>query len=293
MRGCPESPSATQSLLERIAFIQHTHYGGFWDFTSSNNPTDTAYTNQPLAVHTDTSYFSQPCGLQMFHLLSHTDGTGGESLFVDGFAAAAYLRDTKPPLYNFLNRLKILYHASGNPEIGVIDNSANNTSGSLVLSNGTSHAPAYRSDVKTGRKAEVINQRKVPTQIRWNNDDRDVQSWRSLNAIERWYQAAREWTRILRMKEFEMRVQLKPGQPVIFDNWRYLHGRTGFTGNRRVCGGYSKLLPSSSHSTFRQCMPKNFPQFYLQRAVSVIIDLTTPANQHKTQKILSCPIVKN
>ena len=27
VEGCPITPSATQALLERIAFIRHTHYG--------------------------------------------------------------------------------------------------------------------------------------------------------------------------------------------------------------------------------------------------------------------------
>ena len=35
-----------------------------------------------------------------------------------------------------------------------------------------------------------------------------------------------------------MTVPLKPGRPVIFDNWRVLHGRKAFEGRRRVCGGY-------------------------------------------------------
>jgi trimethyllysine dioxygenase len=26
----------------------------------------------------------------------------------------------------------------------------------------------------------------------------------------------------------------------VFDNWRVLHGRSAFTGNRRMCGGYSE-----------------------------------------------------
>lgn len=39
-------------------------------------------------------------------------------------------------------------------------------------------------------------------------------------------------------KEFELEVKLEPGTPVIFDNWRTLHGRKAFEGKRRVCGGY-------------------------------------------------------
>ena len=56
--------------------------------------------------------------------------------------------------------------------------------------------------------------------------------------MELWYAAAKKWTEILQAPEFESRVQLEPGKPLIFDNWRMLHGRTAFTGKRRVCGGY-------------------------------------------------------
>jgi len=246
--SCPPAPSATQSLLERIAFVQHTHYGGFWDFTSSSNPTDTAYTNQPLAVHTDTTYLTTNCGLQMFHLLSHDEGTGGESVFVDGYAAAAYLRGRKPSLFNCLNRQKILCHASGNTEVGELENSAITSKGSAVLCGGKSRNIDVFEKMVSRRMAKVSDSKPVPVQVRWNNDDRDAQTWPSLNAIERWYKAAREWTKILKMKQFEIKIQLKPGQPIIFDNWRYLHGRTGFTGKRRICGGYSKCHTPDSFS---------------------------------------------
>jgi trimethyllysine dioxygenase len=234
---CPPTPSATQSLLERVAFIQNTHYGGFWDFTSSSTPTDTAYTNQPLAVHTDTTYLTVPCGLQMFHLLSHSDGTGGQSIFVDGYAAAAHLRDRRPELYAILNRRKVVFHASGNAAVGELNNTPISVYGSPVISSGLSHTTN-----RFGKaiKSKIVHSKSVPSQIRWNNDDRDAQSWRNFSSLERWYTAAREWTRILKLKRFEIKIQLKPGQPIIFDNWRYLHGRTGFSGKRRICGGYSK-----------------------------------------------------
>lgn len=28
---------------------------------------------------------------------------------------------------------------------------------------------------------------------------------------------------------------------IVFDNWRVLHGRSSFTGKRRICGGYSEF----------------------------------------------------
>ena len=55
-----------------------------------------------------------------------------------------------------------------------------------------------------------------------------------------WYAAAKLWDEILRSREFEIEFAMTPGMPVIFDNWRMLHGRRSVMvgGRRRVCGGY-------------------------------------------------------
>ncbi|KAI6021962.1 hypothetical protein EDC04DRAFT_355310 [Pisolithus marmoratus] len=67
-------------------------------------------------AHTDT-YFTDPCGLQIFHLLSHTDGSGGTSLFVDGFYVASLLKKFHPDYYDILSRVPVPGHASGDPTI--------------------------------------------------------------------------------------------------------------------------------------------------------------------------------
>jgi trimethyllysine dioxygenase len=190
----------------------------------------------------------------MFHLLSHKNGRGGESLFVDGFAAAAYLRDHAPELYACLNRQHILSHASGNTKVGELANDAIDPRGFPVMVGGMSsdHHDHHTSSqaISDGTSGSRISRKEysrtmTPLQIRWNNDDRQAQQWPDLRSIELWYRAAREWTRILKMSEFEIKIQLRPGEPVIFDNWRYLHGRTAFSGQRRICGGYSKSLSIS------------------------------------------------
>lgn len=66
----------------------------------------------------------------------------------------------------------------------------------------------------------------------------------------KWYTAAAKWEEILRSKELEYRFQLRPGTTVIFNNHRVLHGRTAFTGLRRICGGYSESLLT--------CQPADF-----------------------------------
>ncbi|GME63998.1 26s protease regulatory subunit 6a [Neofusicoccum parvum] len=210
--GCPATPEATQKLLERIAFIRHTHYGGFWDFTSDLASKDTAYTSIALEAHTDNTYFSDPAGLQMFHLLSHTDGEGGASLLVDGFKVAMELKKKDPGAYNTLASVSIHSHASGNDGIKIMP-----WKGDPVLNH-------------VGNRL---------AQIRWNNSDR-ASILTPIRDAGAWYVAARDraWSQLVKSAENEYWEQLKPGRPLIFDNWRVLHGRSAFTGKRRLCGGY-------------------------------------------------------
>ena len=225
VKNTPKTPEATQQLLERISFIRPTQYGAFWDFTSEAKPVDTAYTNLSLALHTDTTYFSDPAGLQMFHCLKPATEGGGQSTFSDGFAAAMHLYKINPDYYNILSSVRIASHASG----------SSSTFGSFM--NNAAHAGGF--PVFTHSVPHVRPHPKNLTQIRWNNDDRHSSTqWPSHERMIVWYRAARVWQEILASPEFQWTIQLEPGMPVIFDNWRVLHGRKAFEGQRRVCGGY-------------------------------------------------------
>ncbi|KAF3892879.1 Trimethyllysine dioxygenase TmlH [Trichophyton interdigitale] len=214
VKGSPATPEATERLLERLAFIRPTHYvGGFWDFTSDLSMKDTAYTSQHLNAHTDTTYFTDPAGLQLFHILSHTDGKGGETLLVDGFKAARTLLEEDPVAYQALSDIKISSHSSGNEDVCIQP-----ATSFSVLNHMSDSSELY--------------------QIRWNNDDRAPGKGNSLETIHRWYQAAKKWNDILKRPDMEIWLKLEPGTPLIFDNWRILHGRSAFTGKRRMCGGY-------------------------------------------------------
>lgn len=73
--------------------------------------------------------------------------------------------------------------------------------------------------------------------VRWNSSDR-ASIELPIDEVETWYNAARKFDALLKKKENEYWEQLTPGRVLIFDNWRVLHGRSAFTGNRRICGGY-------------------------------------------------------
>jgi len=239
--GVPPTPEATEELSRRIGFIRETQYGKFWDFTSDLAKGDTAYTTMALSAHTDTTYYTDPCGLQLFHLLEHSDGKGGATLLVDGFYVASILKELHPTAYALLSRVRVPAHAAGEP--------------------GALYTPSPRSGYPILRHAdgELI-------QVRWNNDDRSVMNNLEPGLVEEWYDAIRKWHKLLTSADSEYWVQLSPGTAVVVDNHRVLHGRSAFDGKRRMCGAYigideyrSKLAVLSEKfdpdSVVRETMP--------------------------------------
>ena len=223
--GTPATPEATEQLLNRIAFIRPTQYGAFWDFTSEIKPVDTAYTNLSLGLHTDTTYFTDPAGLQLFHCLKIATHGGGQSTFSDAFAAAKQLYKINPDYYTILSSVRIASHASGSSEhFGSFQNTTAHAGGFPVFSHSVPHIRPHPDNL---------------TLVRWNNDDRHSSTqWPSHERMVMWYRAAKVWTELIASPEYQWETQLEPGMPVIFDNWRILHGRKAFEGQRRICGGY-------------------------------------------------------
>jgi len=74
--------------------------------------------------------------------------------------------------------------------------------------------------------------------VRWNNDDRSVMTAFGGESVAKWYQAARLWNKLLTSPESEFWIPLRAGIAVVINNHRVLHGRSSFSGPRRMCGAY-------------------------------------------------------
>jgi trimethyllysine dioxygenase len=194
--GVPPTTEATESLCRTLVGgrpLRETHYGQFWDFTADMSRGDLAYSNQALGAHTDGSYFVDPAGLQIFHLLAHPPpGTGGESLLVDGFTCAAVFRAEHPADYAVLSRLKTPAVAAG--------------SKGLLYHTSEGH-PVFAHD----QRGRLVG-------IRWNNEDRArmggaAEGW-AVEDVDAWYVAARRWEAVVRRPEHQVWVKLQPGTTV-------------------------------------------------------------------------------
>ena len=56
------SPAATRAVVERLGAVQHTMFGGVWEFSADGRHADTAYGRDELLPHTDGTYYSEPPG---------------------------------------------------------------------------------------------------------------------------------------------------------------------------------------------------------------------------------------
>jgi trimethyllysine dioxygenase len=205
--GTPPTTEATEQLVRRAGYVRQTIFGGFWDFQADLSKADTAYTNLELLPHTDGTYSHDAPGLQMLHCLAF-DGTGGLSTMVDGFRIASELRSAQPELYDVLARVEVPGQYIGD--------------GSHLMAS----RPVFRHD----RAGDLV-------QVSFNNADR-APFLLAAPEMAAFYDALRAFEQLANDHRLQWRRVNPPGQALLFDNWRVLHGRTAYTGHRHLCGAY-------------------------------------------------------
>jgi trimethyllysine dioxygenase len=203
------TPEATEAVARRIAYIRETIFGGFWDFTANMEHKDTAYTTLEVGPHTDGTYSFDGPGYQMFHCLFF-EGTGGESILVDGFKVAEAIAAESPELYQVLSEVEV--------------------PGQYLDYGRGVHLMAKRPVLRHDASGQLV-------QVSFNHHDRAP----FLLAPERqaaFYDGLKLFHRLANDPAFQMLEPLRPGRMVIFDNWRVMHGRKAYEGKRRLAGAY-------------------------------------------------------
>jgi hypothetical protein len=208
VRGVPPTAEAAEGLARRVAYPRETIFGGMWRLSSEmTDHSDTAYSQTFLEPHTDATYVPDAPGLQMFCCLER-DGSGGESILVDGLAAAYDLRATDPAAFATLTRVVV---PGRYVEKGV-------------------HLRAERPAIRLDARGEVV-------QVSINNYDRAPFRLPEPEMRE-FYRAYGALHRRLNDRSHWLLVRLDAGDALIFDNWRTLHGRMAYTGRRVFMGCY-------------------------------------------------------
>ncbi|CAF0766806.1 unnamed protein product [Brachionus calyciflorus] len=205
----PDEKSITQ-VCKRIGPIQNSHFGADCIVTNSLSFKDRAYTNLSLKAHTDTVYLKNSAGVEMFHVITPAK-VGGESLLVDGFYCAELLRQNHPEDFDLLTKLSVEFN---------------------FLKEG-----AYDFRFKSPVIELDLNGKDLK-QIRFNPYHKINLDHLSYQDITGFYKAMRKFTQIIQNKSNELWIGLREDQVLLFDNFRLLHGRASFKGNRKLITVY-------------------------------------------------------
>ena len=207
LRGVLAVEAEVLRAASLIGFPLETNYGRVFDVRPEATPDNLANSALGLGLHTDNPYREPVPGYQLLHCV-RACSVGGDSLFVDGYAAVARLRANRSTALEALSAIPVDFRYSD---------------ANAILT-------ARRTLIELDRDGRTAR-------IHWNN--RSLSTARlPLERAEEFYAAYREFAAILRSPEFAVRIHLQPGDLVAFDNGRVLHGRTPFSGDRLLQGCY-------------------------------------------------------
>ena len=193
-----------------IGSIRRTNFGEFFNVKSIPNPNDLAYTSLPLAPHTDNPYRNPvPC-IQILHCIEN-EVSGGLSTLVDGFTVTEQLKKDFPDYYKILTEIKVRFQ--------FIDQN-------VVLEDW----------------AEMIQLDELGDfkQVRFS-PRLDFVPLMDKEKLELYYAARKKISELYNSNNYRIEFKLKPGDLLMMDNYRLLHGRTTYDtneGNRFLQGCY-------------------------------------------------------
>jgi len=210
IKNVPTHDNFLVKFANSIGSVRRTNFGEFFNVRSEPNPNDLAYTSLPLAPHTDNPYRNPvPC-IQILHCIIN-EVSGGFSTLVDGYTVTEDLKKNYPDYYEILTKVKVKFK--------FIDKD-------VVLEN-WSELIKLDSDKK-------FKQVKFSPRL-------DFVPIMEKNELNLYYKARSKISNMYNSDKYRVEFKLSPGDLLMMDNYRLLHGRTKFDvneGNRFLQGCY-------------------------------------------------------
>lgn len=210
VEGLADEADASHRMAHHIGFRRQTNFGDLFDVISKPSPNNLAYTALALPLHTDLPNQEVIPGFQFLHSYKNA-ASGGDSVFADGFRICTDLARESPKSFEVLTSVALpwRFHDEHNDiryRRPIINRTADGSLESFVFNAHIADLPDMQADV-----------------------------------LHRFYPAYQDLMRRIRHPRYAVSFRLAPGDMVIFDNRRVLHGRTAFdpgSGERHFRGFY-------------------------------------------------------
>ena len=210
LKNTPAKKNFVVNFANSIGVVRPTNFGTLFNVQSVRKANDLAYTPHALAAHTDNPYRKPIPGIQILHCIKN-DSKGGYSTLTDGFAVAEYLRKKHKIFFKLLTNVKIRFTYVSKDTI------LENWGETIELNKNTS--------IKRVRLSPRLDY--VPVLKK--------------DQLNQFYKARSLFIKLCNSKKFMIQFKLEPGDLMIMDNYRTLHGRTAYSmnvGERHLQGCY-------------------------------------------------------
>lgn len=202
MRGVPVESGALCKVAALFGYVRETNYGRWFDVRAEVNPSNLAYTNLGLQAHTDNPYRDPAPTMQILACLENSV-EGGDSIVVDGFAAAGRLLAEDRRGFGLLSRYCARFEYAG--------------AAGVRLS-------ARKPMIELAPDGELVA-------VRFNNRSAAAITDVPYDDMPAYYAAYRRFARIVEDPAMAVTFKLAPGELFIVDNTRVLHARKAFSGS--------------------------------------------------------------
>lgn len=226
IRGMDDSDEALTTLANLLGEIRPSVSGPYFDVRVHLNPVNLSFTSAALELHTDTPAEETSPGVQFLHCRANSVA-GGDSLFLDGAAAAEAFRAVHP------NEFALLAEVT---------------------------APFYYDhdefDWRSRQRVIELDEAGRVTGLTVSQHMADVFDMKQ-SLLNDYYPAFVNFMRWLRREEFLISFRLNAGDCIVFDNHRIVHGRDAYaanSGQRYLRGCY--IDRGELRSTYRTLQKK-------------------------------------
>ena len=212
MSDGPVENGALMKVVDLFGYVRETNYGRQFEVLTEINPTNLAYTGLGLQAHTDNPYRDPVPTIQVLYCLE-SSAAGGDSMVVDGFAAARRLREENEAWFDLLADHCARFEYAGSDD---------------------THLVARRPMIELAPDGEL-------TSVRFNNRSAAPLTDVPFEKMPAYYDAYRRFGEIIDDPAMEVSFRLEPGECFVLDNTRVLHARKAYggTGHRWLQGCYA------------------------------------------------------
>ena len=210
VNGTPTKADSILQVAQRFGFVRTTNFGSFFEVYSRPDSNDLAYRPVALGPHTDNPYRTPVPGIQILQCLQN-ETSGGESTLVDSLAVAEQVRREDPQGFDLLVRTPVRFE----------------------FRDATTHLVSVKPMIEVDGEGNMTGVHYSP-----RLDDLPLMSQADTQAYHR---ARKRLGQLFEDPQYEMRFRLMPGEMMMFDNNRVLHGRSSFNpseGHRQLQGCY-------------------------------------------------------